>query len=298
MPEIKNKQELYNYYRAHGGVATDKSSVYEKNYLSSIGGKGGLPQVPSGKRTPGQNLLGNAIAYLLYQIASNQGGNWTTQQQQAARIAFGKSYIRALGATPQENWGYLQHPGLTDYEVQYLQGIFPMLYARKINPPHPIHPETPLSVRWARAEKAVGGIFNKFDAIRNWYASQPESSRHFQGSLPMYLAAGGWTTDYRYIANHPEYAETLYDEHPGIFWRALNSLVDTTTGQLRYGGYDENTRAKWQRAVDAMMAIAEQRRRRLPGTIQEGDWTTILANNQPRWMNYLNPTPSYTPLRY
>ena len=35
MAEIKNKQQLYNYYRAHGGVATDKS--YEKNYLSSTG---------------------------------------------------------------------------------------------------------------------------------------------------------------------------------------------------------------------------------------------------------------------
>ena len=37
MAEIKNKQQLYNYYRAHGGVATNKS--YEKNYLSSIGMK-------------------------------------------------------------------------------------------------------------------------------------------------------------------------------------------------------------------------------------------------------------------
>ena len=286
MPEIKNKQQLYNYYRAHGGVATDKS--YEKNYLSSIGGKGGLPQVP--KKTKGGNLLGNAIAYMLYQIASNQGGNWTTQQQKEARNAFGTSFVNAALATPKEQWNYLEHPGLSDYEAQYLleNTRLPGRYAYKF--PNLFSPE--------RTARGVAQTLNKFDAIRNWYASQPESSRHFQGSLPMYLAAGGWTTDYRYIANHPEYAETLYDEHPGIFWRALNSLVDTTTGQLRYGGYDENTRAKWQRAVDAMMAIAEQRRRRLPGTIQEGDWTTILANNQPRWMNYLNPTPSYTPLRY
>jgi len=150
-----------------------------------------------------------------------------------------RDYIQTLEKTPQDKWESILRPkGLLDYELEKLKNSI-------------LQKRTP------------GNIAGEVASLRDYWQTHVEKSptcvAPTNDLFEPYIAAGGWVSSYKYIAENPQYAIDLLKGNREYFWKTARTIQRVDTRGLRLA-----EKATIKKALENLTAAYELLKPRVP----------------------------------